>query len=110
LSFDAKPADAEKLTNMVMDEINKLKQTGAEAKEIEQFTYLEAKATQARYKQNVFWLSHLSTASQNGDDPDRILQRIQLLSDITPQSTKDATNKFLSGTNLIKITLMPEKK
>ncbi len=110
LEFDAKPADVEKLTNIALDEVNKLKQNGAEAKEIEQFTILEARATQGQYRQNTFWLGHLSSSSQNGDDPDRILQRVQLLNDITAQSTKDAANKFLSGTNLIKITLLPEKK
>jgi zinc protease len=107
---DAKPAEAEKVANLVLDEISKLKQTGADAKEIERFTILDARATQGNFRQNVFWAGYLSTSSQNEEDPDNLLHRIQKLSDVTPQSTKDAANKYLSGTNMIKLILLPEKK
>ena len=107
---DAKPAEAEKVANLVLDEISKLKQTGADAKEIERFTILDARATQGNFRQNAFWAGYLSTSSQNEEDPDNLLHRIQKLSDVTPQSTKDAANKYLSGTNMIKLILLPEKK
>jgi zinc protease len=31
------------------------------------------------------------------------------LDQVTPQTVKDAANKYLSGTNLIKLILYPEK-
>jgi zinc protease len=38
------------------------------------------------------------------------LSHVKNLENITVQSTKEAANKYLSGNNLIKLILMPEKK
>jgi zinc protease len=108
--FEATTAETDKLTNLVLDEINKIKTNGALPKEIETFTVLEARSTQTHFKQNVFWAGYLSTTSQNQEDPDMLLQHISKLEQVTVQSTKETANKYLSGTNLIKFTILPQKK
>jgi len=108
--FSCAPANVDKLVAATMDEINKLKQTGASAADIQKFVAEEARSTQLQLKENVFWAGYLGASSQNGTNPDEILSHVKNLEQITVQSTKEAANKYLSGKNLVKLILMPEKK
>jgi len=110
ISFTCLPADIDRLTADTQDEINKLKQSGALQADIDKFIAEEARSTQVQLKENVFWAGYLGAATQNQEDPDAILRHVSNLSNITPASTKDAANKYLSGTNLIKFIWLPEKK
>jgi zinc protease len=110
ISFGCAPENVDKLINATMEEIGKIKQTGALPADIQKFVAEEARSTQQQLKQNVFWAGYLASTSQNGENPDQILKHVNSLEQITPQSTKDAANKYLSGKNLIKLILMPEKK
>ena len=78
--------------------------------DIEKAAVQEARSTQVQLKQNIFWAGHLAASSQNQEDPDAILRHVGDLGNVTVQSTKDAANKYLSGNNLIKLILLPEKK
>jgi zinc protease len=108
--FSCAPANVDKLVAATMDEINKLKQTGASTADIQKFVAEEARSTQLQLKENVFWAGYLGASSQNGTNPDEILSHVKMLEQITVQSTKEAANKYLSGKNLVKLVLMPEKK
>jgi zinc protease len=110
ISFGCAPENVDKLINATMEEIGKIKQNGALPADIQKFVAEEARSTQQQLKQNVFWAGYLASSSQNGENPDQILKHVNSLEQITPQSTKDAANKYLSGKNLIKLILMPEKK
>ncbi|HEX8021104.1 M16 family metallopeptidase [Mucilaginibacter sp.] len=110
ISFGCAPENVDKLINATMEEIGKIKQNGALPADIQKFVAEEARSTQQQLKQNVFWAGYLASASQNGESPDQILKHVNSLEQITTQSTKDAANKYLSGKNLIKLILMPEKK
>jgi len=103
-------ADLDRITSLVMDEISKFKQNGAEQKELNTFVLDEAKNTQLQLRQNAHWSGSLNIAAQNGDDPDKILLRAQMLQQITLPRTKEAAIKYLNDANLIKLTLLPEKK
>jgi len=108
--FGCAPANVEKLINATMEEINKIKQNGPEAVDIQKFVAEETRSTEVQLKENSFWAAHLSASSQNGEDPDAVLHHIQDLNKVTVQSVKDAANKYLSGSNLIKLILLPEKQ
>jgi zinc protease len=108
--FSCAPANVDKLVAATMDEINKLKQTGASTADIQKFVAEEARSTQLQLKENVFWAGYLGASSQNETNPDEILSHVKNLEQITVQSTKEAANKYLSGKNLVKLVLMPEKK
>jgi zinc protease len=110
ISFECAPANVDKLTAAALDEIDKIKQNGALAADIEKFTIQDARSTQVQLKENLFWAGYLGAASQNQENPDAILNHVASLSNITVQSTKDAANKYLGGANLIKFILLPEKK
>jgi zinc protease len=108
--FDCAPANVDTLIANTMDEINKIKQNGATPVDIQKFAITEARSTQVQLKQNIFWAGYLGSVSQNDQDPDAILRHVGDLDKVTVQSTKDAANKYLSGANLIKFILLPEKK
>jgi zinc protease len=108
--FGCAPENVDKLIAAAMEEIEKIKQNGPEAVDIQKFVAEESRSTEVQLKENSFWQAHLSSASQNQEDPDAVLHHIQDLNKVTVQSVKDAANKYLSGDNLIKLILLPEKK
>ena len=110
ISFECAPANVDKLIAATQDEIDKIKQSGALQTDVEKFAAQDARSTQVELKENVFWAGYLGAASQNQLDPDAILLHVSNLGNVTVQSTKDAANKYLSGKNLIKFILLPEKK
>jgi zinc protease len=109
VAFLTEAGNTDKAVDVILAEINKLKQNGPPENDVKLFTIRQARNVQAQYKQNTFWQAALSTAAQNQQDPDKILNRMQYLEQATTQSVKAAANKYL-GSNLIKIILMPEKK
>ncbi len=110
ISFGCDPGNVDKLVNAAMDEINKIKQNGALPEDIQKFAAQEARSTQVQMKENIFWAGYLGSSSQNQQNPDDILNHVSNLNNITVQSTKGAANTYLSGSNLIKLILLPEKK
>ncbi|HTH82820.1 MAG TPA: insulinase family protein [Mucilaginibacter sp.] len=105
--------DANKVDQSVdymVGEINKIKQNGAVAKDVQLFINTEARNMQQNLRQNAYWQAALSSAEQNQQNPDRILNHMQVLETVTSQSVKDAANKYLNSSNFIKLILLPEKK
>ena len=109
IGFLADANNVDKAVATMVGEINKIKQNGPVSKDVQLFIARDARNRQAQFKQNSFWEVSLNTTSQNHQDPDKLLTRIQELSQVTDQSIKDTANKYL-GNNLIKAILMPEKK
>jgi len=110
ISFLCAPADVDKISTDIMDEISKLKQNGADTTSMKAFTTVEARNIQAQLRQNYFWAGYLAASDQDAEDPDRIIPHIQALADITGDDVKQAANKYLSGANLIKLVLLPERE
>ena len=110
VSFGSSPENVDKLVAATLDEINKVKTNGAQAADIEKFLAEERRSTETQLKQNGFWLGYLSNQYQNNESPTKVLTYLDSLKKITPAGLKDIANKFLSGDNLIKFVLLPEKK
>lgn len=108
--FTCAPANVEKLIKATMEEIEKIKQNGAELTDIQKYQAEEKRSTEVQMKENNFWAAQLVHSSQNQENPDKVLTHIADLSQVTVQTTKEAANKYLSGNNLIKLILYPEKK
>jgi len=108
--FGCAPANVDKLIAATIEEINKIKQNGPEAVDVQKFAAQDTRSIEVYLKENSFWESHLVSSSQEGEDPDAPLNSIKNLNKVTVQTVKDAANKYLSGDNLIKLILLPEKK
>ena len=110
VAFGCAPANVDKLVNATLDEINKIKQNGAQAVDVEKYIAEERRSTETQLKQNGFWSGYLTNTYQLKDDPLRILTYMDSLKKVTPESLKSAAARYLSGDNLIKFVLLPEKK
>lgn len=108
--FGCAPANVDKLIAATMEEINKIKQNGPEAVDVQKFIAETTRSIEVSLKENSFWSGHLSSSSENQENPDEALNWIHDLNKATVQSVKDAANKYLSGENLIKLILLPEKQ
>ncbi|RYY35373.1 MAG: insulinase family protein [Sphingobacteriaceae bacterium] len=110
VGFGCAPENVDKLIAATLDEINKLKLNGAVAADIQKFKAEDMRAKQVQLRENYFWAGYLASGAQNQEDPHRIINYPKTLETVTVASTKAAAAKYLSGKNLIKLILMPEKK
>ena len=108
--FGCAPANVDKLIAATMDEISKIKQNGPEAGDIQKFAAESTRSIEVELKENSFWESHLTSSSQNQENPDEALKWINNLKQVNVQTVKDAANKYLDEKNMIKLILLPEKK
>ncbi|MBC8053545.1 MAG: insulinase family protein [Sphingobacteriaceae bacterium] len=110
VSFGCAPENIDKLVAATLDEIGKVKASGAQAGDIEKFVAEERRSTETQLKQNGFWIGYLSGQYQNNESPAQVLTYLESLKKLTPAALKEAANKYLSGNNFIKLVLLPEKK
>lgn len=110
VAFGSSPENVDKLIAATLDEINKIKQKGADAGDIDKFLAEERRSTETQLKQNGFWSSYLTGQYLNNESPTQVLTYLESLKKITPQSLRETANKYLSGENFIKLVLLPESK
>lgn len=108
IAFGCAPENVDKLVNSALDEINKIKQNGAQEVDVQKFIAEETRTTETQLKENSFWLSYLYDQQQNNEDPRMILSYLDSLKSITPQSLKEAANTYTNGDNFIKLVLLPQ--
>ena len=108
VAYGTSPDKVEPLKVSVLDEINKIKQTGPEQVDIDKFISEQRRMLEVQLRENGFWLSHLSGSYQNNDDPAYILKYLDELSKVTAESVKAVANKYLVGGRLFEFVLMPE--
>lgn len=109
ISFGSAPENVEKLINSTLDEINKIRQNGAQAVDVEKFIAEETRTTETQLKDNGFWLSYLNNQLQNQEDPKQVLNYLSSLKELDPAALKAAANTYLSGNNYIRLVLLPAK-
>ncbi|WP_411274563.1 M16 family metallopeptidase [Daejeonella sp.] len=110
ITFGSAPENVEKLISSTLDEINKIRQNGALAVDLEKFIAEETRTTETQLKDNGFWLNYLSNQLQNEEDPKQVLTYLSSLKELTPAALKTAANTYLSGNNYIRLVLLPETK
>ena len=110
VSFGCAPENVNKLVLAALEEIDLIKKNGAETTDIQKFVAEESRSTELQLKNNGFWLGQISKSYQYQQDPADVLEHVKNLNQITIQSTKATANQYLSGENLIRFILLPEKK
>ncbi|CAG4992843.1 hypothetical protein DYBT9275_01052 [Dyadobacter sp. CECT 9275] len=110
INFGCGPENVDKLVKRTMEEISKVKQKGADARDIEKFVAETKRKTEVALKTNNFWLDYIDDNIFLGDDLEEVFRQDELLKTITPASTKEAAEKYFNDANFIKMVLMPEKK
>jgi zinc protease len=110
VTFGSGPENVDKLISSTLDEINKIRQNGAQAVDLEKFIAEETRTTETQLKDNGFWLNYLNNQLQNEEDPKQVLTYLSSLKELTPAALKTAANTYLSGKNYIRLVLLPETK
>jgi len=110
ISFGCAPENVEKLTNSTLDEIRKLRENGPLQIDVDKLLAEKSRSTEIQLKENGFWIYYLNEQFFNNENPNQILTYQEDFKKITPQTLKDATNKYLSGDNYIRLVLYPDKK
>ncbi len=96
--FGCAPENVDKLIAATLDEINKIKQNGAEQTDIQKFVAEDIRSSEVQLRAKHFLGRIFSQwRAQNQLNPHRIINHVKDLNTVTPQSTKEAANKYLSG-------------
>lgn len=109
ISFGCGPENVEKLISSTLDEINKIREHGAEATDLEKFIAEETRTTETQLKDNGFWLVYLNNQYQNEEEPTQVLTYLESLKELTPEQLKATVKNRLTSENYIRMILLPEK-
>ncbi|GLU51797.1 peptidase M16 [Dyadobacter frigoris] len=110
IGFGCAPENVDKLVSRTLTEMKKIKDNGADPKDIEKFVAETKRKTEVALKTNGFWINYIDENTFLGDDLNEVFEEDKLLKSITVASTKAAANQYFSDENFIKLVLMPEKK
>ncbi len=108
--FGCAPERVEELIGVVHQQIDSLKQFGAQKEYIEKVQELQRRDNEVNVKENNFWISSLNNSYFYGDDPKLILQREKLISALTAAAVQNAAKKYFSTENVATFVLKPEIK
>ncbi|TKC05115.1 M16 family metallopeptidase [Pedobacter frigoris] len=109
ISFSCATANVEKLVAASLDEVSKIRTSGATADDISKFKSEEQRQVELSLRNNGFWLGYISSRLKNGESFDQILNYKKTLDAVSVESTKAAAQKYLTDENYIRLVLMPQK-
>jgi zinc protease len=108
VQFGSSPENAERLTNAVMAELEKLRRDGPTMSEVQVVKETEKRELETSFVQNNYWLNSLQVAHLLGRDARTIPQRIARAESLTIENIHAAIRKYISTDRHTVITLMPE--
>jgi zinc protease len=109
ISFSCATANVEKLIAAALDEVEKIKGSGATPDDIKKFKSEEQRQMELSLRNNNYWLSYISSRLKNGEDLGLFLQEKQMIEKVTVESTKATAEKYLNEDNYIRFVLVPQK-
>jgi zinc protease len=92
-----------------MDEIKKLKESGAPQINIDKVIAEDTRGMETATKENNYWLYNLEQKYFHKEDPVTILEDPALVRKLTVTRTKELANKYFDLNNMAKLVLVPEK-
>jgi zinc protease len=108
VQFGSSPENAERLTNVVLAEIDRIRREGPADADVQSVKESEKRELETAQRQNGYWLNSLQGMHMLGRDPRRILQRIERADSLTRENIQDALRKYVSPDRYTVVTLMPE--
>ena len=110
LNLPCAPENVDKLISSTFAVIAKMKEAPPTEEDLNKVKANWIKNNQKNIKTNTYWLSYLSNAQLNGDNPEDIFTQEERINAITVQDIQNAANKYLDTNNYIQVVLYPEKK
>jgi zinc protease len=107
-SIPCGPENVDKLTAALLDIIKNAQEKGVDQKDLDKVKETWKKQYKVSLQNNEAWLTNLSNAFIDQNNPENILDYEQKVDALTVQDLQKAAQKFLSTTNYIKAVLYPE--
>ncbi|HEY5616915.1 MAG TPA: insulinase family protein [Vicinamibacterales bacterium] len=108
VQFGSSPENAERLRNVVMSELEKLRSDGPSESEVGIVKETEKRELETALRQNGYWLNSLQAVHLLGRDPIRIPQRIERTESLSRENIHAAFRKYFPPDRHTVVTLMPE--
>jgi zinc protease len=107
INFDCDPKNADKLKQIIYDEIELLKAEGPKAKDLNGVKENKIKQYKENLKKNQYWLNALKNMDYLGTDTDIVFNYEDYVNDLTAESLQAAAKKFF-GNDIVEVILAPE--
>ena len=107
VGFPTNPADADKLIDLTLKEIEKIQKNGPEAADLTKFVEGEMTDYTKSLKENRYWLNVMLNAFSNQEDATKALDFEKNLRALTTKDIQDMANKYLNKNRIIAV-LKPE--
>lgn len=108
VQFGSSPENAERLTTVVLTELDRLRREGPSDSDVQVVKETEKRELETAMRQNGYWLNSLQAMHLLGRDPLRILQRAERADSLSRENIHAALRKYFPSDRYTVITLMPE--
>src|SRR5690606_22056130 len=108
ITFPCGPENAEKLTEMALQEVQKIVDNGPEEKDLVKYKEGELLDYKESIKQNRFWLGYLTSQWTDNTSPERIFTLEERIKAVTAKQVQKVAKKYLTKDKVIGM-LMPEE-
>jgi zinc protease len=109
IGFGCAPDRVDELVQEVYKKLDTMVMKAPEAIYVNKVKEIAKRENETNLKENRYWLSSLSSAYVNGEDPEGITKRDKLIESMTPEKVWDAAKKYCVKGNMVKVVLYPEK-
>lgn len=107
IRFDCDPENADKLSAIVYEEIDKLKNDGPTMKDLNSVKENKLKTHKENLEKNNYWISRIKNMDYNQDDIEHILKYEDYINKLNIKGLKKAAKKYF-GDEHVEIILLPE--
>jgi zinc protease len=108
VQFGSSPDNAQRLTDVVMAEVDKLRRDGPTDIEVNVARETEKREIETSLRQNGYWLNSLQAMHLLERDPRGILRRIERADSLTSDNIHAVVRKYFPQDRYAVVTLMPE--
>lgn len=109
ISFGCDPQRVEELTQAMFAQIDSIRQFGVDESYLQKVKNMSAREFETSLKKNKFWLSALKQAYWNGEKPETILKRNELVQAQTMKDVIRTANTYLNPDVYVRVVLLPEQ-
>lgn len=108
IQFGCAPQNVDKLIASTLDEIHKLRTDGPPQENVDKWRVEEKTSRGTQVQTNGFWLNYLTGQLQDNSSLDELNNYLKLIDGVRPADVKQMAEQYLSGSNYIRLELMPE--
>lgn len=109
INFGSAPERADSLYRAVQQVIEDIRTTGVSETDVQKVREQQLRTLEVSERENAYWLGNISARIENGEDPTGLLRYREFIKALTPAQVQEAARRYLSGENVARFVLLPEK-